>query len=280
MHNYIHRYLKKFFFPVFLFFFLFLWSSPISDKMRGKRIPYAPRRPYGRENSSYTYEDFPTVFEELGLQLTEKPIFDDLPLLPITAIRYSSEYISKEWHPSQKKNKDEELQNEIKKISLQYKSQLKDILKGEGNKKILLRFINDKIGYGIYVAYGKRINKGDLVTIYSGRVGKTKLGHSSYRWRYPHKRNTVLYIPNKKEYEASLEAMYVCNIASFCNHSDNPNVAICLLWVGCNKFNKVGEELGFFVSVYIALRDIDENEQICVSYGKEKYFSRREKLEI
>jgi len=121
--------------------------------------------------------------------------------------------------------------------------------------KSSVHFINDKIGYGLFVE--EEVAQGSFVCEYMGIVRKNDRRNQlhDYLYKYPVideiGRNYVIDAENKS------------TLARFINHSYEPNLIQAYAYVD-----------GLFHAIFIAAHTIEPGAQFCYSYG-EAYWNLR-----
>lgn len=120
---------------------------------------------------------------------------------------------------------------------------------------ISVRFINDKIGYGVFAEAD--IAKDQFVGEYTGRVMDLKdIKDTKYTWGYFTGHNKY-----GKSIDTSLDAGPAGNEMRFVNHDYKPNV----------KMQYIIQD-GKWHVCYVAIAPIKKGEQLLVDYGK-RYWS-------
>lgn len=123
---------------------------------------------------------------------------------------------------------------------------------------ISLRFISDKVGYGVFAE--APIHKGDLIGEYTGIIkDKAFVNDTTFSWVYPSKKNS-----QGEPIDVSLDSKYEGNEMRYVNHANQPNT------------RKIDVPIdGLWYAVYIADKDIPAGKQITVSYGPNYWKSRK-----
>lgn len=116
-----------------------------------------------------------------------------------------------------------------------------------------MKFINEKIGYGIYAAAD--IKNGDFVGDYVGIIYDSSIASNSefsdlrYTWALHHPLDP-------KGPHFFITAVKHCNFMRYINHSFDPNVAAIPVYME-----------GQWHQTYVACKDIKKDEQILANYG-------------
>lgn len=138
--------------------------------------------------------------------------------------------------------------------------------------KIYIKWINDKVGYGVFA--DQNFKKGDFVGEYTGVLrsvdSERDTAASAYSWGYPvdPKFNGVA-MQRGKNQKLWLDAKYEGNEMRFVNHSDKPNTQVVY----------VIDSQGILHICYVAIKTIAHNQQVTVSYG-DNYWNVREKVNL
>lgn len=118
-------------------------------------------------------------------------------------------------------------------------------------KQLYLKWINKTIGWGVFTS--EKIKKGETVEVcYCLLDNKQATYHKDY-----------IFLLNRENNAAYL----VLGYGSIYNHSDNPNIQ-----------SKVISFEQRFIE-FFALKDIEENEELCHDYGVE-YWLKRKKTKL
>lgn len=144
----------------------------------------------------------------------------------------------------------------------QYAQKYSAQIKAGYTAPISLRFISDKVGYGVFAE--APIHKGDLVGEYTGIIkDKAFVNDTTFSWVYPSKKNK-----DGVPMEVSLDSKYEGNEMRYVNHANKPNT------------DKVDVPIdGRWYAAYIANQAIPAGKQITVSYGKGYWETRKIKPE-
>ncbi len=123
---------------------------------------------------------------------------------------------------------------------------------------ISLRFISDKVGYGIFAEAS--IHEGDLIGEYTGIIkDKAFVNDTTFSWVYPSKKNK-----DGAPIEVSLDSKYEGNEMRYVNHANKPNT------------DKIDVPIdGQWHAAYVANQAIPAGKQITVSYGKGYWDTRK-----
>ena len=201
---------------------------------------------YPERDISRTREEILAVFKDLGISYCNKTLITYGPALDRNARNCEKYKQNKEFYDQ---------------LSALYA----DDVAAQKLAPISLRWLGGEIGHGVFAE--SKIAEGDFIGIYGGAVqDKESVANKDYAWSYP--TETINDLP-VDGVNLSLDAHYVGNEMRFVNDGINPNCIVRYV-IGHDNYWHV---------CYTALRDIAQEEQLLVSYGKAYWDTRKYKYQ-